>query len=367
MKFQILIALLSVCNIVVGQQIDTTKYHIKVEVSEPVDQYFTKDRVWRGADGAATVDLGNGKLLWLFSDSFICSDSTGSRKKSSIIRNSVAIQDGYDLKAAPVRFYWDKSKKSPQSFFHLPGECWYWTGHGAMVKDKLIVFLLKEQATNLALGFESIGWDAVLISNPKDEPSKWKMKYLKGTETFGLIAGSAAVLKDEKYLYAYGAVEPSTHEVYLLRWELDAVYAGELANPRWWIDGKWVERETKTPMPKPLFIGATEFSIHYDSVLKKYIQIQSFGFGAATLGIRMSDQMQGPWTEPLKFYTPDYSGIKKPFMYSAKSHPELQADGIYITYNVNSFDFAELLENPQIYFPKFVRIKIERTILSDGR
>jgi hypothetical protein len=87
------------------------------------------------------------------------------------------------LKTAPIKFYWDKSSKEAQEFFHLPGKFWFWTGHG-------------------------------------------------------LIAGSAAVLKDEKHLYAYGAVESAAHEVYLLRWKLDEAYTGNMVNPEWWISGK---------------------------------------------------------------------------------------------------------------------------------
>jgi Domain of unknown function (DUF4185) len=275
-----------------------------------------------------------------------------------MIRNSIAIQNGYDLKTAPIKFYWDNFSKESQAFFHLPGKFWFWTGHGIMIEDKLIVFLMKEKGVKKGLGFEAFGWYAVLISNPNEEPSKWKMQYIESPETYGLIVGSAAVLKDEKYLYAYGAVEPATHEVYLLRWKLDKAYVGSIANPEWWIGGKWSERNKKTPIPEPLFIGSTEYSVHYDISLKKYIQIQSFGFGEAKIGIRMSDSLQGPWTEPYMFYTPEYPGVKKPLIYSAKSHPELHADGIYITYIVNSFDFAELTENQTIYFPKFIRIKI---------
>ena len=357
-KIQIIITFLLFDFVCFSQQIDTTKYKIKVETSEITDKYFTNDPVWLGADGASSIDLGNRKILWLFSDSFIASDSTRSRKKSSIIRNSLAIQDGNDLKHAPVRYYWDKSEKSPQSFFHIPGEFWFWTGHGVMIKDKLIIFLMKEKAVNTGLGFESCGWYAVLISNPNDDPSTWKMKYIEGNETFGSIVGSAAVLKDDKYLYAYGAVEPATHEVYLLRWTLEDAYAGNIATPQWWTDGKWAERKTKDPVPEPLFIGATEYSVHYDATLKKFIQVQSFGFGEAKIGIRMSDRLEGKWSEPLMVYTPPYTGIKKPFMYSAKSHPGMKSDGIYITYNINSFDFAELLENRDIYFPKFIKLVI---------
>jgi len=71
------------------------------------------------------------------------------------------------------------------------------------------------------------------------------------------------------------------------------------------------------PIPEPLFIGGTEYSVHYDTSLKKFIQIQSFGFDEGKIGIRMSDSLQGKWTEPFMFYTPEYLGVKKPFRYAA--------------------------------------------------
>lgn len=117
MKFSTIIIFLLFYNICISQPFDTTKYSIKIEKSGETDKYFTNDLFWRGADGASSVDLENGKVLWLFSDGFICRDSSMSRKNSKIIRNSIAIQDGYDLKTAPIKFYWDKSKKKPQAFF----------------------------------------------------------------------------------------------------------------------------------------------------------------------------------------------------------------------------------------------------------
>ncbi len=120
-----------------------------------------------------------------------------------------------------MKFYWDRSGKKPKDLFWLPGKGWFWTGHGIMVKDKLLVFLMKEYRTKKGLGFEAKGWYAVLISNPDDDPSQWKMKYMEGPDTYGLIVGSAAVLKDEQFIYAFGAVEPATHEVYVLRWPVE--------------------------------------------------------------------------------------------------------------------------------------------------
>lgn len=344
------------------QSVDTLIYRVTVESSAKIDKYFTRDSIWRGADGASSIDLENGKILWLFSDSFIDPNACGARKNSIMVRNSIALQDGNNLNTAIPRYYWGQSGGKPDSFFKIPGKFWFWTGHGTRIKDKLIVFLMEIKAVKTGLGFEAYGWYVVVISNPDDPPSQWKMSYKKGPETYGTIAGSAAVLKDEKYLYAYGAVEPSTHEVYLLRWKLKDAYSENFSKPEWWIKDDWAERKSKMPVPEPLFIGGTEYSVHYDKTLKKFIQIQSFGFGEGQIGLRMSDSLQGKWTEPYLFYTPSYRGVKRPFMYSAKVHPELSGDGIYITYNVNSFDFGELIENQTIYYPKFIHVKIERKV-----
>lgn len=353
-----LILFLGIPGSIFCQSFDTGRYKIDVESAAELNNFFARDLLWRGADGAASVDLGNGRVLWLFSDSFTSKDSSASGKRTSMVRNSIAIQQGYDIKNASLKFYWNRLKKKPRDFFYLPGKSWFWTGHGVKIRDKLLLFLMKEHATKKGLGFEAIGWYAVLISNPGDDPVEWKMKYIEGSETFGTIAGSAAVLTDEKYIYAYGSVEPATHEVYLLRWNSDSAYAGNLATPQWWINGTWTRRKTKMPVPEPLFIGGTEYSVHYDSSLKKYIQVQSFGFGEGSIGIRMANDITGPWTEPYMIYTPIYPGVKKPFMYSAKAHPEIVGDGIYITYNVNSFDFWELVKNQSIYFPQFIKLKI---------
>jgi hypothetical protein len=343
----------------IGQPIDTSLYTIQVQSPAKLNHYFAKDPVWRGADGAASVDLGKGKVLWLFSDTFI-SDSGGSRRKSEIIRNSIAIQSGYDIETASLKYYWNRFGDKPAAFFQAKNEQWFWVGHGIMIKDRLLIFLLKEKEVKTGLGFETTGWAAVLILNPTDDPSVWKMKYIEGGDTYGTTAGSAAILKDDNYMYAYGAVEPGTHEVYLLRWALKDAYTGNLATPQWWMTDKWGERMKSDPAPKPLFTGATEYSVHYDSILKKYIQVQSFGFGESTIGMRMADRPQGPWSDPYMIFTPDYEGIKKPFMYSAKTHPELSGKACYITYNINSFDFEELLDQQAIYFPKFIELRIDK-------
>ena len=216
------------CTAGFAQPVDMSRYQITAKAEPVADQYFKNDRVWRGADGAGSIDLGNRRVLWLFGDSFISGDWTGARN-GAMVRNSVAIQQGYDL-AAPVKYNWRGAGKKHDSFFPAVGDTWFWPGHGAMIDDRLVVFLFQMKGVKTGLGFESINWQIALISNPTETPDKWDIKFVDGPETFGVLAGSAAVILTGEYLYAFSAQGPSTNEAYLLRWRRDAVYRGDLSN-----------------------------------------------------------------------------------------------------------------------------------------
>lgn len=327
----------------------------KTAIKEVDNSFFKKDNYWRGADGAATVELSSGKILWLFSDTFIDQDGTGKRSNSkNMIRNSIAIQDS-NLLRSELTYYYRGTHQKPDDFFKVPGENWFWTGHGILIKDKLVVFLIEETSTNIGIGFEAIGWYVAIIDNYKDSPEKWIINYFKGSDTFGVIVGSSAVLQDESYVYVFGVKEPSTHETYLLRFEKGELINGDLSKIEWWTNNKWVCNVQKEPKSSSLFIGQTEFSVHYDQKLEKFIQIQTYGFGKASIGYRLADQLYGPWSEPILFYTP-FLKEDKEFVYTANAHPEYKSDGLIVTYNINNGDFGRLINNEDIYFPKFIKI-----------
>jgi hypothetical protein len=339
-----------------GQAIDISRYEITAKADSIADQFFKNDRVWRGADGAGSIDLGNGRVLWLFGDSFVSGDWTGARN-GYMVRNTVGVQDGYEL-TAPVKYFWGAENKVRNSMFNATDKSWFWPGHGAVIDDRLVIFLFELKGVKTGLGFEAFNWQIALISNPKEAPDRWKIRYIDGPETFGVLAGSAAVLQDERYLYAFSAQGPSTNEAYLLRWRRESIYRGDLSNVEWWIDGRWSSRSTREPVPKPLFPAQTEFSVHWDAKIKKYVQVQSFGFGQASIGVRLANRLEGPWSEPTIIYKPDYTGISEPLMYSAKAHPELKnPNGVYVTYNMNA-DFGFVLKNQNVYFPKFLTLQI---------
>ncbi len=326
------------------------------EVVELDNSMFKQDSYWRGADGAATVELDGGRVLWLFSDSFIDQDGTGKRSNSrTMIRNSIAIQDS-NLLSSKLTYYFGGTNQVPDDYFKLEGDNWFWTGHGIVILDKLVVFLFEETAIDVDIGFEATGWYIAVIDNPNDRPDEWIVNYYKGSNTFGVIVGSSAVLQDEKYLYAYGVKEPSTHETYFLRFDKAKLVKGDFSTMEWWIDNMWLGNINEEPISSSLFISQTEFSVHFDLGLKKYIQIQTYGFGSASIGYRLADQPQGPWSEPVIVFKSALKN-KQEFVYSANAHPEFDTEGLIVTYNINNGDFEELIFDEEIYFPQVIQVK----------
>ncbi|MBF0531153.1 MAG: hypothetical protein HQK55_18175, partial [Deltaproteobacteria bacterium] len=46
------------------------------------DRMFHSDPLWLGGDGAGSVDLGGGRVLWLFGDSFV-TDQPGTNRQDA--------------------------------------------------------------------------------------------------------------------------------------------------------------------------------------------------------------------------------------------------------------------------------------------
>ena len=81
------------------------------------DELFHRDARWRGGDGATSVDLGDGRVLWLFGDSFVSNKVPASRKQTKMINNTVGIQVGYDPCEASLECFWNTIDDEPSAFF----------------------------------------------------------------------------------------------------------------------------------------------------------------------------------------------------------------------------------------------------------
>lgn len=325
------------------------------------DQLFQRNPYWVGGDGASSVVLGDGRILWLFGDSWI--DPTGghTRQGARMISNSVAIQTGTDPATASIQFYWRRAADgSPAPI--VPDELKerHWFGNGVRVDDRLILFLNRVRSTTTGIGFESVGWVAWMVSNPEAEPSNWQMVRLNTpTNPLGVLVGFAAVLSLGEYVVAFGSQDSvKSHPIYAVRWPAEQVRQGNLAKPEWWAGDRlgWVP-DASPAARHPIFgDGQSELTIHSDTETERFLAFQTQGFGSADVMIRAAPTLTGPWSRTRMLYRPSDYYRANVMIYSAKAHPELTGADLVLTYATNTFQFAEMFSDPLIYYPRFVRL-----------
>jgi hypothetical protein len=334
---------------------------IKASPWPEADLMFKKNAKWLGSDCAYSVDLGKSRVLWLFGDSFIATSDKNIRHESVMVRNSVGIQSGYDPSAASMQFFWRTQNGKPLSFFPEDNEIWFWPGHGIVLEDKLFIFMIATQSSSEVLGFKHVGWRTVSISNFDQVPAKWQIKWLETPEnTFGLLL-SGSVVHIGEYIYVFSVQEP-THTIHLVRWPVDRFYDEDLSQPQWWAgeDEGWVIQQDLLELPQPLFSGGqTEYSVHYEPILDRFLEIQTVGFGKADLGFRLADSPTGKWTPIEKFYRPEEYRISEVMIYAAKAHPHLTGADLVITYASNSFNYNHIVASDNLYYPRFLRISFK--------
>lgn len=315
---------------------------IQAEPWPEADALFRTDPKWLGSDDAYSIDLGDGRVLWLFGDTFISTSFLNTRRVSTVIRNSVAVQTGYDPSTASMAFYWRTERGKPRSFFPEDDETWFWAAHGVVLEDKLFIFLTATRATSEGISFEHTGLRAVSISHPERAPSEWELKWLDAPDNaFGLLV-SGSVIRMEGYVYAFSVQEPD-HTVHLVRWPMSEVMNDDLSQPRWWSGEEegWIVQQELLEKPAPLFAeGQNEFTVHYEPRLNRFLEIQTVGFGRADLGFRLADSPTGPWTPIERFHRPEEWGMSEILIYAAKAHPHLTGADLVLTYATNTLPFA---------------------------
>jgi hypothetical protein len=334
---------------------------IQVEPWPEADTLFRSNPKWLGSDDAYSVDLGDGRVLWLFGDSFIATGRMNNRVQSEMIRNSVAIQSDYDPSAASIEFYWRTLDGDPRSFFPEEDDIWFWPGHGIVLGDNLLIFLMAIRSSSEGLGLESAGWRAVSVSDFEQAPSEWHLEWLETPEnSFGLVV-SGSVIKLEEYICAFCVQEPD-HTIHLVRWPVAQATNKDLSQPQWWAGEEtgWVAQQELVQEPQPLFSeGQNEFTVHYEPLLAQFLEIQTVGFGKADLGYRLADAPTGEWSSIERFYRPEEYRISKVMIYAAKAHPHLTGADLVLTYATNSLSFARLVLSDNLYYPRFLRASFE--------
>jgi hypothetical protein len=325
---------------------------------------FERKDGWIGADGAYSVDLADGRRLWLFSDTWVGQATAGKRSNATIINNSVGVQKG----KGEIRFSIGRNAdKKPSAIFTPPdGTGWYWLQAGVYVNKKLFVFLSQIEKTGDGgvFGFRPIGQSLGVITNPDDDPTSWRCEYLKlpctifGSErqlTFG-----AAIVNDPDYVYVFGTDEnlrPASRERFLIVARVRPTQIHEFSAWRFYDSDGW---GTDFRASKRMIKGmASEGSVSYLPDVRQYVLVYTDHGLSDRILARTAAAPTGPWSASIEIYRcPEPGRDKKIFCYAAKAHPSLaNGNELVISYVANSFDFWQVAADASIYLPKFIRAK----------
>lgn len=348
------------------------------------DALFHRDGRWVGADSAYSVDLGAGRVLWLFADTFVDPAADGVRGNGPtwFARNSVAIQHaiagaapetGYDPTRAAMTFAWRTAPDgAARSFFADVDEPahWVWPLHGVRVTHgPLIVFRMHVYKVEGGLGFSLGGWDAVAIDDPDASPEAWQPRLLQPeTRLHGVLLG-AALLVHDGFLHAYAVqADDRAHAVYLARMplaELASAPERALADPEWHAGARGFVRQSAGATPVALFEdGQTELSVHFEPRLQRFVSVQMRGLWlsqpSTALAYRTAPAPEGPWSllitlqRPAEAERPDVAQL---IAYAGKAHPEQRPPGGALVVSYVAHHLGAPVPPDAVYWPRLLQVQ----------
>lgn len=164
------------------------------------DEVFSRSHGWNGGDVAGTVDLGDGRVVWLFGDTFVGPLADGKRLPGNVmINNSLAVH-GWNSAAprAPtpgtIEFVFGKpdAEGRPTALFapqrvppselddELDAMRQFWPSGGGFVaeadgKRRLIVglFVIRKTKEHGAFAFRRVGNALGIIDDVRRSPAEW--------------------------------------------------------------------------------------------------------------------------------------------------------------------------------------------------
>jgi hypothetical protein len=360
------------------------------------DALFTRSEGWTGGDVAGTIDLKDGRVLWVFGDTWYGKVENEKHVPGShMVNNTAAIQilskDSPEKPPEALQFIvgpaTDQKTESawvvpPPAATDSKDKVWYWTTGGGITvlhsgRPALYVFLFRVQKTSGGDGvwdFRIVGttmavfddirlpvaeWRARLIDIPhsidaRGEPGPTDRKWL----AWGMAAVSVpAVDGDEVMIYGVQRESKWRDDLLLAKVRPDEIekfdkwrfYSGS---------DRWSEQ---LPDAKPVAENVVkELSVERTGDGSKYLMIHSEPVLGPGIFLRQADRPEGPWSKPrLVHRVVDKDKDRRFFAYAAKGHVLLSTpDELFVTYVVNSHEFNLMFQDASIYRPRCLRVKL---------
>lgn len=319
------------------------------QLAEMFRAYGDSGQGWTGGDGAYSVPLPDGRIVWLFSDTFLGPvNEDGSRPSGTpFIHNSIVVQDGTTLTTVIA----DPDAPPLDAIRPQPPGGYYWMGDATVEGDTLKVFVYRFVAAPIPFGFQQVATDLATLSLPdltvtsiEHLPFGFFPATVNGPVTYG-----NAILEEGAYTYIYG-VEDLHIEKYL---HLARAAAGSVAGPwEFWTGTAW----STNPLLSGRLLSGLSNEPSVSRIGDRYVLVAQVG---ARIMTSVADAPEGPWYQAHEIAVTPESSQGTMFTYNAKAHPEFATDTtMLVTYNVNTTSSADLYQDVTIYRPRFISLPL---------
>ena len=321
---------------------------------------------WTGADSTFSVKLADGRIVWIFSDTFLGPLNADHTRPVSapLINNSFVVQDGNQLTTVQGGTAAQPAAIMPPP---QPGH-WYWSGDGQRTDSGWLQVIYEDYYKTGTSGWDfAYDHSQVATFDPSDlsAPITTTSMPVGG----GTIWGSAilpASASGDGYTYVYGVRDAPTDKG--LR--LARVHGSDLDTPSWQFytpDG-WVVN----PIDAADIVTGTSDELSVTPWRGGFLLVSqdtTLAFSALVYGYTGCDPY-GPFTNKTQLYrmpeTGPYGSYGNPnvYAYNAHVHAEQSSDtSLLISYNVNSLDTtvtptSDMYRDTSIYRPRFIRVQL---------
>lgn len=365
----------------------TTPQGVFVEPADDWSDLFDQTSGWTGSDATYSIPLSSydypggvnyqGSLI-VFGDTFIGEvNANDQRYDWSMIRNTAAYLPTISPDRDNIEFIWDTNTAgNPTGLFAAntplsqPGD-WIWPMDGIAINDTIFVYGLRlhEEGTGM-FGFKVVG--VTLISFVLDSTNSISglqqvdapLFFADSTDGTHTVFGQAIMPmtvesgnpNPDGYIYVYGPKSGSGQKKLLAA----RVLPEDIRNfdqYRFWDGSSW---STDITAAAEMTMGISqEFSVtplDDGRVIVVYLM-------GTQVTVRFGDSPTGPFRIYQDIYDcPEPLSDPNIMVYNAKAHPHLsQSDQLLISYNVNTFSLNDLINQADIYRPRFIRLYFDST------
>ena len=304
---------------------------------------------WTGGDSTVSVLLPDGRVAWLFSDTFLGTvNADGTRPRDApMVNNTIVVQDGTAL--VDTRHGgtvdWPEALARPNQV----GE-FFWVGDAVVESGALKVLYNRYGRFGTGdLDVELKGTSLVTFALPELTVSSVVDLPVGSTTTWG-----SALLVDGGYTYVYGS---SAAPGGLRFGHVARAPVGALGGAwQYWTGSAWSGTEAEAGR---LLSGVgTAYAVQrvgtgYVLVTQEANLLFDPQFAAYT-----SASPTGPFTGPAYLLAaPEQQPGTNRIVYHARLHPDLARPGtLLLSYDVNSLDSDDTYADARLYRPRFVEI-----------